>query len=86
MAAIILSLLLGWWPQPCAGDANGDRVVNILDLSLISAHYLQAVAPGTTGDLNGDGVVNALDLVIVGQNYGHICTVTIVPGLAVDGD
>lgn len=68
----------------CAGDANGDKVVNILDLSLQSAHYLQTVPPWTLGDVNGDGVVDILDLTITGDNYGHICAPVVIPGLAFD--
>ena len=47
---------------PLAGDANGDGVVNIADLRLVTA------ALGTSnsaGDLNWDGVVNIFDLVLV---------------------
>ena len=55
-------------PPPLAGDANGDGVVNILDLVLVAANI------GETGendaDVNGDGVVNILDLVQIAGAIG----------------
>ena len=56
-------------PDPVASvDVNGDGVVNILDLVLISANF------GKTGqnpaDVNGDGVVNIVDLVKVASEMG----------------
>ncbi|MCP4358984.1 MAG: DUF11 domain-containing protein [Chloroflexi bacterium] len=56
-------------------DANGDNVVNIQDLSLLSGAY------GTTtgdadynpaADFNGDGIVNILDLSLLSGNYGLV--------------
>jgi len=45
---------------PCAGDVNGDAVVNVADLlDLISAW---GPCPGCPQDLNGDGAVNVPDL------------------------
>ncbi|RTL22685.1 MAG: hypothetical protein EKK55_14300 [Rhodocyclaceae bacterium] len=85
MLGWILALVIGWWPHPCAGDVNGDRIVNVLDASVIAGNWLQTVTPGTNGDLDLDGVVNLSDLVIVGANYGNICRPIVVPGLAVDG-
>lgn len=84
MLGWILALVIGWWPHPCVGDANGDRVVNILDGSVIAANYLRTVEPGTHGDLNADGVVNALDADIWAANFGHICPVIIVPNVTAD--
>ena len=56
-------------PDPVPSvDVNGDSVVNILDLVLISANF------GKTGqnpaDVNGDGVVNIVDLVKVAGEMG----------------
>ena len=56
-------------PDPVPSvDVNGDGVVNILDLVLISANF------GKTGqnpaDVNGDGVVNIVDLVKVAGEMG----------------
>jgi len=66
----------------CPGDANGDHVVNVLDMSAVSGHYGQVVEPWSPGDANGDGVVNILDLVLASHNYGRICVTA--PGLASD--
>jgi YVTN family beta-propeller protein len=49
-------------------DVNGDGQVDILDLSLVAAHYGSAEA---TADLNGDGVVDILDLTLVAGAYGQ---------------
>lgn len=49
-----------------AGDVNGDRVVNILDMAYLARHY------GTSdrlADLNGDGKVDVLDLALCAKNY-----------------
>lgn len=86
MLGWILALVIGWWPHACVGDVNGDRVVNILDGSIISANYLQTVPPGTRGDLNADGVVNMGDIDIWVANFGHICTVNYVVSVAADGN
>ena len=56
-------------PDPVVSeDVNGDGIVNILDLVLISANF------GKTGqnpaDVNGDGVVNIVDLVKVAGEMG----------------
>ena len=56
-------------PDPVVSeDVNGDGIINILDLVLISANF------GKTGqnpaDVNGDGVVNIVDLVKVAGELG----------------
>ena len=43
-----------------AGDADGDRVVNLLDLQVWKTEYLGG--PGLMADFNGDGKVDLLDL------------------------
>ena len=56
-------------PARSAEDVNGDGVVNIQDLVLVSSHL------GQTGqnevDVNGDGVVNIQDLVLVAAAFGE---------------
>ena len=51
-------------------DANGDGIVNILDL------VTNAGAFGKTGendsDVNGDGIVDIRDLVLVANAFGEI--------------
>ena len=55
-------------PKP-AWDVNKDGVINILDLTLVAAHF------GETGtidaDVNGDNIVNILDLTLVATHFGE---------------
>ena len=46
-----------------AGDANGDGIVNILDIVAVLAVW--GPCEGCVEDLNGDDVVNVLDLLEV---------------------
>ncbi|QDU70839.1 hypothetical protein Pan265_06760 [Mucisphaera calidilacus] len=64
-----------------AGDANLDREVDLLDLSLLAASFDQ---PGgwAEGDHNHDGIVNLLDLSLLAANFGWRAGV-MVPGPAV---
>ena len=49
-----------------SADANGDGVVNILDLTIVA----QGLGTDSLkGDVNGDGVVNILDLVFVANQF-----------------
>ncbi|MDM8526697.1 peptidoglycan DD-metalloendopeptidase family protein [Anaerolineales bacterium HSG24] len=48
------------------GDLNGDNIINIFDLALISTYYK---TEEITCDLNSDGLVNLLDVVLVAGNY-----------------
>lgn len=57
---------------PCAGDANGDRSCDFIDLNIVLGAFGQA-APALPGDLNADGVVDFLDLNIVLGAYGSSC-------------
>jgi hypothetical protein len=55
------------------GDLNGDNVVNIDDLILVTSHWGQtSTSPGwdARADANGDGVVNIDDLTEVTGNFG----------------
>ena len=57
-------------------DVNGDGRVNILDLSLLAAHYnAQMGQPGYVAayDVNGDGRINIIDLSLVAAGYGQTC-------------
>ena len=55
-----------------AADVNGDGDINILDLTLIAAHFGQTVTADQdpNPDVNGDGIVNILDLTSVAGNFG----------------
>ena len=63
-------------------DANGDGVVNILDLVLVASHFGES---GETGaDLNSDGVVNIQDLVLVANGLGDVAAAPSARGLTAD--
>ncbi|QDU71704.1 lamin tail domain-containing protein [Mucisphaera calidilacus] len=53
------------------GDANGDGLVNLLDLSVLASNFDGTDTPYTNadGDFNGDGLVNLLDLSILATNF-----------------
>lgn len=56
------------------GDINCDRVVDILDAALLSAHWYPGPPIGPLGygpkaDINGDGAVDLLDAAIVSDNW-----------------
>lgn len=69
-------------PQTCPGDANGDNVVNILDLSLTVSNIGKGTAPYAYGDVNGDSIVTQADLDLEAANYGRTCVP--VGGLSTD--
>lgn len=49
-----------------AGDANGDGVVNVLDVIAITVYYTEDVSDNFcfhNADVNGDGIVNILDVI-----------------------
>jgi len=63
-----------------AGDANGDKVVNIFDINLISSNWNTA---GLAGDTNYDGIVNIFDINFVSSHWANTApgggVVTAVP-------
>ena len=59
--------LTGLVPQ-LAGDANFDGVVNGLDVSYVSSHWL-TTGSSIPADANGDGVVNGLDISLIASNW-----------------
>ena len=50
------------------GDINRDGVVDILDLTIVSARFGQRGQ--NSADLNGDGLVDIVDLVLVASEFG----------------
>lgn len=56
----------------CTGDANGDGLVNFLDLNIVLGDF-GAVAPDLPGDLDGDGDCDFHDLNILLGAYGVTC-------------
>ena len=54
------------------GDANGDGVVNLLDLDVLGQNYgVTTGAECTDGDFDADGDVDLVDLDTLGRNYGE---------------
>lgn len=55
-----------------ASDVNADGVINVLDLTLVAAHFGKTPAADQTlnPDVNGDGIVNILDLTLVASHFG----------------
>ncbi len=56
----------------CAGDVNGDRLVNFNDLNLVLSSFGQSGA-SLVGDLNRDGAVNFADLNLVLSAFSAPC-------------
>ncbi len=54
------------------GDANGDKVVNVVDLGILATNYgATGDATWAMGDFNGDENVNVVDLGILATHYGE---------------
>lgn len=53
------------------GDVNGDKIVNVFDLSTLLSNWNKEGATKSQGDLNGDGVVNVFDLSTLLKNWGN---------------
>lgn len=67
----------GYFRNTLRGDVNGDREINILDVSGISAHWYPGPPIGPLdysreADINDDGKVNILDVSIVSANWNRI--------------
>ncbi len=60
-------------PATCAGDFNGDGVVNTADLVRFLGKFGLSVPLGTAEDMNGDGVVNTVDLTRFLGRFGTAC-------------
>ncbi|WP_428387362.1 family 16 glycosylhydrolase [Mucisphaera sp.] len=52
------------------GDANTDGNVNLIDLSILAAHFNQP-GPWTDGDFNADKTINLIDLSLLAANFGQ---------------
>ena len=56
--------------QPGKWDINEDCTVNFIDLTILSAHWLETTtAPFPRYDINEDGVVNFIDLTILSAHW-----------------
>jgi len=60
-------------PFICAGDANGDKVVNGADLSVLLSNFGTTTQPGDAADFNSDGVMDGADLSVLLANFGTTC-------------
>lgn len=61
-------------PPPCPGDVDGDRDVDLTDLSILLAHFGQGSgATRGQGDLDGDGDVDLTDLSMLLAHFGTGC-------------
>ena len=60
----------GYPHETIVGDANGDGIVNILDIVLVAS--LIGQSGETAADMNGDGTVNIQDLVVVANGLRNI--------------
>lgn len=63
------------WELPsgvCEGDANGDRIVDFVDLNLVLTYFGQS-GPNLPGDFDGDGDVDFVDLNVLLANFGTGC-------------
>jgi subtilisin family serine protease len=74
--------ITAWWcedgplePAPeCAGDVNGDGVVNAADFTALAASFgMTTGATRAMGDVTGDGAVNAADFAVVAGSFGRVC-------------
>ncbi len=58
---------------PCAGDLNGDFVVDLSDLGIVLSAYGCTGSGCGPADTNGDMVVDLSDLGVVLSAYGIPC-------------
>ncbi|QDU72509.1 hypothetical protein [Mucisphaera calidilacus] len=56
-------------PHGLLGDADLNRTVDLLDLSILASHFGQS-GDWAQGSFNGDGVVDLLDLSILAAHFG----------------
>jgi hypothetical protein len=54
-------------PSNLTGDVNGDRQVNLIDLTLVAAN----IGKTNPYDLNSDGTINLYDIMIIVKNWGR---------------
>jgi len=54
------------------GDANGDNLVNVGDLGILSGNWGGSGKTWAQGDFTGDGLVNVSDLGVLSGNWGWV--------------
>ncbi|MEQ9454678.1 MAG: hypothetical protein RLN76_08840 [Phycisphaeraceae bacterium] len=52
------------------GDANGNGVVDLVDLSVLAANFDTTDSAWSLGDFSGDGFVDLIDLSLLASNFG----------------
>jgi len=68
--AVILTVTETIEEPPGRWDINEDCTVNFIDLTILSAHWLETtIAPYPRYDINEDGVVNFIDLTILSAHW-----------------
>lgn len=60
-------------PPVCAGDADGNGVVDFGDVTSVLVNYGQVGEPHGPGDADGSGVVNFADVTTVLATWGNEC-------------
>ncbi|MBI5864612.1 MAG: CHRD domain-containing protein [Planctomycetes bacterium] len=61
------------FPEPfCLGDVNCDRVIDLVDLTLLLSNFGGAGGKGQ-GDLNDDGIIDLRDLTLLLSSFGIVC-------------
>jgi hypothetical protein len=73
-AEVAYTTASGYFKNKLLGDANGDKVVSVLDMGLLSASWtgvLGALPYSRDVDNNDDGVISVLDMGITSGNWGR---------------
>lgn len=60
-------------PPGCVGDVDGDRDVDLQDLTFLLAHFGENEAALEDGDVDQDGDVDLQDLAILLARFGIVC-------------
>jgi hypothetical protein len=68
--AVASFTVVGSLIEPCPGDADGNRLVDLDDLNMVLSNFGQTTADG---DVDESGSVDLDDLNIVLSNFGTIC-------------
>ncbi len=59
--------------NPCPGDLDGDRVVDLTDLAILLSNFGITGATPDQGDFDGDGDVDLSDLSVLLNAFGQTC-------------
>lgn len=60
-------------PPACPGDADGDGMVRLSDISVVVVNWGAMATGAANGDLDGDGFVGLSDISVVVSNWGANC-------------